>query len=60
MRKLIIALALLATISAPAFAGRLSEAGATTAGHDVSVNANMSGTAGAAAGAAGTGISGVR
>ena len=57
MRKLIIALALLATISAPAFAGRLAEAGATTAGHDVSVNANMSGTAGA--GSAGTSV-GVR
>jgi hypothetical protein len=60
MRKLIIALALLATISAPAFAGRLAEAGATSAGHDVSVNANMSGNAGATAGAAGTGVSGVR
>jgi hypothetical protein len=59
MRKLIIALALLATISAPAFAGRLSEAGATTAGHDVSVNANMSGSAGAATGAAGATV-GVR
>ena len=51
MRKLIIALALLATISAPAFAGRLAEAGATTAGHDVSVSANMSGSVGTAAGA---------
>jgi hypothetical protein len=52
MRKLIIALALLATISAPAFAGRLSEASAT-ANHDanVSANANMSGSAGAPAGA---------
>ena len=57
MRKLIIALALLATISAPAFAGRLSEAGATAAGHDTSVNANMSGVG--AAGATGTTV-GVR
>ena len=45
MRKLIIALALLATISAPAFAGRLSEATAA-AGHDVNVSANMNGSAG--------------
>jgi hypothetical protein len=52
MRKLIIALALLATISAPAFAGRLSEASAT-ASHDanISANANMSGSVGTAAGA---------
>jgi hypothetical protein len=50
MRKLIIALALLATISAPAFAGRLAEASAT-AGHDVNVSANMNGSAGTAAGA---------
>ena len=51
MRKLIIALALLATISAPAFAGRLSEASATS-GHDVNVSANMNGSAaGTAAGA---------
>ena len=47
MRKLIIALALLATIPAPAFAGRLSEATAT-AGHDVNVSASMSGSVGAA------------
>jgi hypothetical protein len=47
MRKLIIALALLATISAPAFAGRLSEATAT-AGHDATVSANMSGSTGVA------------
>ena len=47
MRKIIIALALLATISAPAFAGRLSEASAT-AGHDVNVSANMNGSAGVA------------
>ena len=39
MRKLIIALALLATVSsAPAFAGRLSEATGATAGHGVNVN----------------------
>ena len=48
MRKLIIALALLATVSsAPAFAGRLSEATAT-AGHDATVSANMSGSTGVA------------
>ena len=46
MRKIIIALALLATISAPAFAGRLSEAAGTTGGHDVNVSANMNGSAG--------------
>jgi hypothetical protein len=51
MRKLIIALALLATISAPAFAGRLSEAAGATAGHDVNVSANMNGSVGTAAGA---------
>ncbi|HKF64186.1 MAG TPA: hypothetical protein VKB42_22625 [Dongiaceae bacterium] len=52
MRKLIIALALLATIS-PAFAGRLSEAAGATAGRDanISANANMSGSVGTAAGA---------
>ena len=50
MRKIIIALALLATISAPAFAGRLSEASAT-AGHDVNVSANLNGSVGTAAGA---------
>ena len=60
MRKLIIALALLATISDPAFAGRLSEAG-STASHDASVsaNANMSGNTGTA-GAAGATVSGIR
>ena len=58
MRKLIIALALLATISAPAFAGRLSEATAT-AGHDVSVSANMNGSVGTAGTSAGTSV-GVR
>ena len=54
MRKLIIALALLAIISAPAFAGRrLSEAAGATAGRDanISANANMSGSVGAPAGA---------
>jgi hypothetical protein len=51
MRKLIIALALLATVSAPAFAGRLSEATASAShGANVSANANMSGSAGAPAG----------
>ena len=52
MRKLIIALALLATISAPAFAGRLSEATAS-ASHSANVgaSANMSGSVGAPAGA---------
>ena len=59
MRKLIIALALLATISAPAFAGRLAEAGATTAGHDVNVSANMNGSVGTAGTSAGTSV-GVR
>jgi len=59
MRKLIIALALLATISAPAFAGRLSEAAGATAGHDVSVSANMNGSVGTAGTAAGTSV-GVR
>ena len=46
MRKLIIALALLATISAPAFAGRLSETAGATTGRDanISANANMSGS----------------
>jgi hypothetical protein len=48
MRKIIIALALLATISAPAFAGRLAEAGSATAGHGVNVSANMNGSVGAA------------
>jgi hypothetical protein len=53
MRKIIIALALLAAISAPAFAGRLSEAAGATAGRDanISANANMSGSVGTAAGA---------
>jgi hypothetical protein len=50
MRKLIIALALLVTISAPAFAGRLSEAGSATAGHGVNVSANMNSSVGTAAG----------
>ena len=59
MRKLIIALALLATVSTPAFAGRLSEAGATSAGHDVSVSANMNGSVGTAGTSAGTTV-GVR
>ena len=56
MRKLIIALALLATISAPAFAGRLSEATGATAGHGVNVSANMSGNAGVT----GSALSGIR
>src|SRR5262249_2837118 len=53
MRKLIIALALLATISAPAFAGRLSEATGANVGHDAHLSATgkVSGSAGAAAGA---------
>ena len=52
MRKLTIALALLATVSAPAFAGRLSEATAS-ASHSANVgtSANMSGSAGTTAGA---------
>jgi hypothetical protein len=57
MRKLIIALALLATVSsAPAFAGRLSEATGATAGHGVNVSANMSGNAGVT----GSALSGIR
>jgi hypothetical protein len=59
MRKIIIALALLATISAPAFAGRLSEAAGTTGGHDVNVSANMNGSVGTAGTSAGTTV-GVR
>ena len=51
MRKIIIALALLATISAPAFAGRLCEATSAAGGHGVNVSANMNGSVGTAAGA---------